>query len=309
MASAVITIKVDFNGDLRRLSLPTSLSLAELRLKVAAIFGLDASLLILKYIDDENDLITLDGEDEMKEALRQCSVTSRALRLFSFVSNEPRRQLAAAAACSAPTTSTVLSSAALTASLATNAAAVAAAPSPAAECPPAPTAESTTALASSSDSIPEAPCNDTAAAHQSKVKISERTAQLVEQTSERMISIAKEIEVSTSTLCNETAMLCSEISTKQAAKTFDAAMNLEKYSKLSMDTAARVATLSEEIAARCSRLAEEMSARQASSAQLAAASSALMQPKMQSDLRKLSDATSARVGELSADMSRRLAEI
>jgi len=302
MASSV-TLKVDFNGDLRRVSLPHMVTLAELRQKVATLFALPAELLILKYIDDENDLITLDAEDEMKEALRQSGAAARALRVFAFLSNEPRRQLAAAAASSAPAATPVLCSAALTASLAGSSVTA-----HRAATPPAPqAAPSASATGPSEDTSDALPCGDTAAAHQSKVKISERTAQLVEQTSERMISIAKEIEASTSTLCNETAVLCSEISSKQAAKTHDAAINLEKYSKLSMDTATRVASLSEEIAARCSRLAQEMSARQASSAQLASAAS--MQPKMQSELRKLSDATSARVEALSADMSRRLAEI
>jgi len=58
-----LTLKISFGDDLRRLSVDTtSFTFAQLRETVRKLYGLpqlDANTFVLKYIDDEEDLVTV----------------------------------------------------------------------------------------------------------------------------------------------------------------------------------------------------------------------------------------------------------
>ncbi len=76
-----VTLKVTFDGDLRRISVPTSISLADLKKRLANMFA-NFEELKLQYSDDEGDRITITSHDELEEAMRVAASTNNILRLF-----------------------------------------------------------------------------------------------------------------------------------------------------------------------------------------------------------------------------------
>jgi len=63
-----VIIKVKDRDDIRRLCIPRSTDFEHLKSVFAQLFGLD--VFVIKYVDDENDLITLSCDEEVQEALR-----------------------------------------------------------------------------------------------------------------------------------------------------------------------------------------------------------------------------------------------
>jgi len=72
-------MKCDFNGDLRRVSL-TETSFIELKRVLAQLYDLTSDFTV-KYVDDENDLITMTSDSELVEALNLSKATEQPLRL------------------------------------------------------------------------------------------------------------------------------------------------------------------------------------------------------------------------------------
>jgi len=72
-------MKCDFNGDLRRVSLNET-SFVELKRVLAQLYDLTSDFTV-KYVDDENDLITMTSDSELVEALNLAKATERPLRL------------------------------------------------------------------------------------------------------------------------------------------------------------------------------------------------------------------------------------
>jgi len=67
---AQISVKADYQGELRRLTIPDDIELHTLRATLATRFEWnDASSLILKWVDDDGDAITLADEADLAEAL------------------------------------------------------------------------------------------------------------------------------------------------------------------------------------------------------------------------------------------------
>jgi len=75
-----LVLKTEFNGDVRRIPIPVNISFVELYQKIQKIYGFTSNF-IFKYLDDENDLITIGSEEELEEAVR-ISVAKKILRLF-----------------------------------------------------------------------------------------------------------------------------------------------------------------------------------------------------------------------------------
>jgi len=70
-AADSIVVKVSFNGDLRRFAFPKGPSFKALYEQVIAILGLEkATELVLKYADEEGDLITVSSDWELNSAIK-----------------------------------------------------------------------------------------------------------------------------------------------------------------------------------------------------------------------------------------------
>jgi hypothetical protein len=78
---ANVTLKVTFDADLRRISVPTSISLGDLKKRLANMFA-NFEELKLQYSDDEGDRVTITSTDELEEAMRVAASTKNILRLF-----------------------------------------------------------------------------------------------------------------------------------------------------------------------------------------------------------------------------------
>jgi len=89
-----VTLKVTFDGDLRRISVPTSISLVDLKKRLANMFA-NFEDLKLQYSDDEGDNVTITSHDELEEAMRVAASTNNILRLF--VSENKKKEEAKAA--------------------------------------------------------------------------------------------------------------------------------------------------------------------------------------------------------------------
>jgi len=74
-----IVLKTDYEGDVRRITISTAITFDELCIKIKKIYNLAANF-TLKYIDDENDLITVASIEELDEAFR-LATTRKVLRL------------------------------------------------------------------------------------------------------------------------------------------------------------------------------------------------------------------------------------
>jgi len=74
-----LVLKTEFNGDVRRIPIPVNISFVELYQKIQKIYGFTSNF-IFKYLDDENDLITIGSEEELEEAVR----ISVAKKFFAY---------------------------------------------------------------------------------------------------------------------------------------------------------------------------------------------------------------------------------
>jgi len=331
-----IILKADYQGELRRVSMPLNFSLSDLLPRLYQMFNVPREKgLIVKYVDDENDLVMLDSNDELSEALRQCIASSAyVLRLFLSPSDRKSMLTLPESAPSAVATSSTMSNSLLfsgqlpplvplpvkttdttppTATVVAVDAAVGSAPSPstaiaaavvsspppstANNCPPPQQNTAAAATAAEDDPAPNQLRSSGPTDRKSYVKISERTAQLVEQTSLRCASLAHEIEQKTADLADVTTRLCTQVAAQAVPASQDA--NVRKYEALSAAAAARVTALSEEISSRCRVLADEMAARRTPTLPI--------DPRpMNASLAALSSDTSARVAQLSDETHRRL---
>jgi len=82
-----LVLKTEFNGDVRRITIAANISFNEISMKVCKLYGF-AACVILKYLDDENDLITIGSDEELEEAYR-IGIARKILRLFVSVGDAP----------------------------------------------------------------------------------------------------------------------------------------------------------------------------------------------------------------------------
>jgi len=80
-------IKVAFQGEMKRLPVSSSIIFVELNNKLKSLFSIQQNV-IMKYLDDENDLITLTNEDEMREAVRLAQRNNLVVRIHLFTSDQ-----------------------------------------------------------------------------------------------------------------------------------------------------------------------------------------------------------------------------
>jgi len=81
-----LILKTEFNGDVRRVPIPINISFVELYQKIQKLYGFTSNF-IFKYLDDENDFITVGSDEELEEAIR-IGVTKKILRLFISLNND-----------------------------------------------------------------------------------------------------------------------------------------------------------------------------------------------------------------------------
>ena len=87
---AHLIVKVCHQGEIKRVAVNLGTPLAELRIKLATLFNLPTGTpVVLKYLDDENDLITLSEEEELVEATRLAQKNNLVLRVHMFLPNQP----------------------------------------------------------------------------------------------------------------------------------------------------------------------------------------------------------------------------
>jgi len=85
-----LIVKVCHQGEIKRVAVNHDTPLGELRIKLATLFNLPTGTpVILKYLDDENDLITLGEDDEFTEAVRLARNNNLVLRVHMFLPNQP----------------------------------------------------------------------------------------------------------------------------------------------------------------------------------------------------------------------------
>lgn len=84
--SAIAIMKCDFNGDLRRVSLAET-SFSELKRVLGQLYDLTSDFTV-KYLDDENDLITMTSDSELVEAINLSKATEQPLRL-TLIATKP----------------------------------------------------------------------------------------------------------------------------------------------------------------------------------------------------------------------------
>lgn len=76
-------VKISFNDDIRRVSLANNITFEELVRTARTTFKFPpSSELVVKYEDDEKDIVTVSSDLELKEAISLASKTGRVLRLF-----------------------------------------------------------------------------------------------------------------------------------------------------------------------------------------------------------------------------------
>lgn len=65
-----VTLKITFNDDLRRVTLPANSTFDDLKKRLSLMFSDYASSNRLSYIDDEDDRVTIQTTEELQEAFR-----------------------------------------------------------------------------------------------------------------------------------------------------------------------------------------------------------------------------------------------
>lgn len=83
-----VTYKVKYNEELRRFSLPSSATWETVVGKIGTLFSLNVDSIVVKYEDDEKELVTIDSDSELQEAVRvfltQSQDSNLILRLAIF---------------------------------------------------------------------------------------------------------------------------------------------------------------------------------------------------------------------------------
>jgi len=82
-----LTFKVKFGDELRRFSVPATSKWEEIISKICTLFNLETSTFTVKYEDDEKEMITIDSNAELQEAVRlnvSKSASSLLIRLELF---------------------------------------------------------------------------------------------------------------------------------------------------------------------------------------------------------------------------------
>jgi len=88
METPRLTLKITFGDDTRRISVQTDLSYSDLIQHVTTLFRLSqdqVSAVVLKYLDDESDLVTVSSDQELREAVRDALLAKNLLRFTLFV--------------------------------------------------------------------------------------------------------------------------------------------------------------------------------------------------------------------------------
>jgi len=82
MESSILCIKSTFNGDIRRISVSSKITLEELRIKLSSLYSRFNIDTIIKYVDDEDDFITISTKEDLIEGIRIInSMETKILRI------------------------------------------------------------------------------------------------------------------------------------------------------------------------------------------------------------------------------------
>ena len=71
--STMIAIKSHFGEDVRRFSFPSKGSFDDLQVIISKLYGFEGSELLLQYVDDESDFVSISCTAELHEAISLCS--------------------------------------------------------------------------------------------------------------------------------------------------------------------------------------------------------------------------------------------
>jgi len=77
---STFTMKASFNGDIRRVTVPTS-SFASLRETIAGLFPAAGANFAIKYEDPEGELVTVTSQAELDQAIKDATAAKKTLRL------------------------------------------------------------------------------------------------------------------------------------------------------------------------------------------------------------------------------------
>lgn len=294
-----LIVKVCHQGEIKRVAVNLAIPLDELRIKLATLFNQPTGTpVVLKYLDDENDLITLSQEEELQEAVRLAQKNNLVLRVHMFLPNQP---LPAAdfkvARTSRADVPSLLSS----------------------QLPVLTNSIATTALSASSSSVSSAPAAASSAPVLSVIvverhylpvsQIGQRTAAISTETSALVEKNAAEVSSKTAHMSDVTSQTVTDVARKTQA-------NVELLSKPSSQvtnaadlTVGTCESVSEATSAKVSALADVIAvqmAKQAEHASQANAQNAAQNAELSRHWAVIASDTASRVDELSAALVQRL---
>lgn len=87
-SASKVHIKARYNGELRRFALAQA-SIARLRKRLAALFAVEGETLVLSYLDDEQDLVALKTDDDLKTAMKMGSPVRVTVALSATATPTP----------------------------------------------------------------------------------------------------------------------------------------------------------------------------------------------------------------------------
>jgi len=88
----MLCIKVHFLDEIRRFKFEPSSELPALTAKIQTLFSLPAQALVLKWKDEEGDLITFSSDEEMGEAFKSLSDPSVPLHVFATLAEQRNQE-------------------------------------------------------------------------------------------------------------------------------------------------------------------------------------------------------------------------
>jgi hypothetical protein len=81
----MLVVKIKYGEDTRRITIDYTPRFVDLSKMLRQLFGSIGSTFVIKYLDDEGDLVSLSSDLELKEALSvSTKQTTQVLRLFAF---------------------------------------------------------------------------------------------------------------------------------------------------------------------------------------------------------------------------------
>lgn len=290
-----LIVKVCHQGEIKRVAVSLAIPLDELRIKLATLFNLPTGTpVVLKYLDDENDLITLSQEEELQEAVRLAQKNNLVLRVHMFLPNQavPVADFKVTRASRADVPALLSSQLpVLTNSIpASTALSVSSVPAPAAAASAVPSAPVLSVIVVERHYLPNS-------------LIGQRTAAISTETTALVEKNAADVASKTALVSDITAQAVDDVARKTQANV--ELMAQSQASKAAEQTAGTCESVSQNTSAKVSALADIVAvqmAKQAESASRANANNA----ELDRHWAVIASDTAARVDELSAALVQRL---